>query len=67
MLGKWIRPWPGESVVGEVVSVEGENLVCRTWTGQTFIIPMRGQLVETAEGKPMRLWRERKHGEALPS
>ena len=37
-LGAWVRPWPGENVVGHVVAVEGEHLVCRTVGGQQFLV-----------------------------
>lgn len=36
MVGQWIRPWPGEYIVGEVMSISGEWLICRAAGGVTF-------------------------------
>lgn len=36
--GAWVRPWPGERVVGEVIAVSGDDLLCRTVDGQRFQI-----------------------------
>lgn len=36
MIGHFIQPWPGESLLGEVIAVSGENLVCRAKGGILF-------------------------------
>ena len=38
MLGCWIRPWRGEALVGQVMAVSGDELVCRSAGGFQFII-----------------------------
>lgn len=37
-VGAWVRPWPGEKVVGEVVAVSGEDYLCRCVNGELFRI-----------------------------
>lgn len=38
MLGLWLRPWPQEAVVGEVVAVSGSTLVCHSPGGVEFTV-----------------------------
>lgn len=38
MIGFWIRPWPGEKLVGEVVALSGEHLICRAPGGVEFLV-----------------------------
>ena len=38
MIGHFIQPWPGESLLGEVVAVEGDSLVCVARGGLRFTV-----------------------------
>lgn len=40
MLGHWIQPWPGEYILGEVIAVEGDRVVCRCRNGLRFTVAM---------------------------
>ena len=40
MLGLWIRPWPGERVVAQIVAVSGDMLECRSPGGAQFQVEM---------------------------
>jgi hypothetical protein len=51
MVGQWIRPWEGELVVGEVIFVSDEDVVCRMVGGFEF----RVKLADAVAGK-VRLW-----------
>jgi hypothetical protein len=56
MLGKWIRPWPGENVVGWVVSVHGDVVRCRAVGGLHFevsLAALKGGKGEIFTRRPM--------------
>ncbi len=40
MVGRWIRPWPGEVIVGYVYALEGDRLHCRASDGVEFYIEL---------------------------
>lgn len=29
VVGKWVRPWPGEGLIAEIIAVSGDWLICR--------------------------------------
>ena len=53
MVGSWVRPWRGERIVGMVVAVSGEELICRAPGGFEFRIRLEDlKDMEVTERKP---------------
>lgn len=40
MVGLWLRPWQGEKLVGEILAVSGDFLVCRAPGGAEFFVEL---------------------------
>lgn len=40
ILESWIRPWKGELVVGQVMALSGDHVLCRTANGFEFRVAM---------------------------
>lgn len=51
MVGNWIRPWPGESLVGQILAVSGDRVECRSPGGVSFHV----QLADVRAGRVKEL------------
>lgn len=40
VIGHWIQPWPGESILGECIAVQDGLLICRSKSGAQFTVRM---------------------------
>ena len=56
IVGKWIRPWPGELLAGLIVAVEGDHVHCVASDGLHFFIPL-----EVVQRFPLLTGRPTKH------
>jgi len=53
MIGHWIQPWPGESLLGEVIAISGDRMVCRARNGLRFEVALSDKWkVKLAFGHP---------------
>jgi hypothetical protein len=60
MIGRWIRPWPGETIVGYIYALSGEWLICRAAGGVEFKVNIsafdRGaELISKPPSRPLAL------------
>lgn len=58
-VGQWLKPWPGETLVGEVMAVSVELVLCRASGGLSFSVRLCdvvAGLVPVIRGQVTRRW-----------
>lgn len=55
-VGNWIRPWAGELLVGEVLAVSGDQVLCRASGGVRFSVRLRDVVSGLVQVQRGRRW-----------
>lgn len=58
LVGKWIRPWAGEGIVGQIAVVANGMVECHCENGETFVVRLedvKAGKFPALEAGPVRL------------